>query len=335
MFKTLRMRSALAVGVSAGALLAFSTPALAATDNANSGQGVATVGDVLVTAEKREVSLQDTPIAISAYTEETRQVQGIQSIQDMTNFTPGLTYSTQLDRTNMRGLGRLTNILAADSAVAVYSDNFFTTSTTEAGRDSLFVDRVEVLRGPQGTLYGRNAIGGVINIISRRPTDEFYAETRLMAASYGFTQLEAAVSGPISDNVRFRVGGYWINQTQGYFDNLFNNLPSEGQVRHEYYLEGQLEIDFGENIEWWVKAFTQSWATDRGGPGSLLGTPTLGNYDIALNSPALGLMYNPGFGYSTLGGLNGPVPGSVTGANGLTNNPALTDIRTFSDLPPS
>ena len=106
--------------------------------------------------------------------------------------------------------------------------------------------------------------------------------------------------------------------------------PNQGSVT-----VGELEIDFGENIEWWVKAFTQSWATDRGGPGSLLGTPTLGNYDIALNSPALGLMYNPGFGYSTLGGLNGPVPGSVTGANGLTNNPALTDIRTFSDLPPS
>ena len=160
--------------------VASAAPAAAtAADN----QGVT---EVVVTAEKREQSLQRVPVAISAFTSKERDIKGIETIQDITNFTPGLTYSTQLDRTAMRGLGRLTNQLSADSAVAVYSDDFFTTSTTEAGRDTLFVDRVEVLRGPQGTLYGRNAIGGVINIISKRPTAAPYAEARATFGNYNY-----------------------------------------------------------------------------------------------------------------------------------------------------
>ncbi|MFX7549034.1 TonB-dependent receptor plug domain-containing protein, partial [Acinetobacter baumannii] len=78
----------------------------------------------------------------------------------------------------LRGIGRNSNVHAADAAVATYSDGIYTTSTVEAGKTPLFVDRVEVLRGPQGTLYGRNSIGGAINVISRKPTDYWYAEVR-------------------------------------------------------------------------------------------------------------------------------------------------------------
>jgi iron complex outermembrane receptor protein len=343
--------------------LAGHAAAAPAAATAAADQGVT---EVVVTAEKREQSLQQVPVAISAFTSKERDIKGIETIQDITNFTPGLTYSTQLDRTNMRGLGRLTNQLSADSAVAVYSDDFFTTSTTEAGRDTLFVDRVEVLRGPQGTLYGRNAIGGVINIISKRPTASPYAEARATFGNYGYQNYEAAVSGPLADGLNFRLAGYYTDQEQGYFKNIYGGLPSEGNAKKEYYVEGQFSAKLGDNAEWWVKAFTQGW-TDRGGPGALLATPTVGPYDTQLTDPgatgfgalppsgtgsAFPVAFNPYFGYNTsfvaspcavpapgrvcgtatpgTSPFGGPVPGSVVGGVNGGINPASQNVHNFA-----
>ena len=168
---------------------AFSTSAFAQTRPAAPAAPApaasgTTIEELVVTAEKRSQSLQDVPVAISAYTSEKRDLLGINSVQDMTNFTPGLAYSSQLDRISLRGVGRLTNVQSADPGVATYSDGVYTSSTVEAGKTPLFIDRVEVLRGPQGTLYGRNSIGGAINVISKHPTEEFYAEVRATVANY-------------------------------------------------------------------------------------------------------------------------------------------------------
>jgi iron complex outermembrane receptor protein len=286
------------------------------------------VGEVLVTAEKREQNLQHVAVAISAFSAKQREVQGIQSIQDITNFTPGLTYNTKVDRTSMRGISRLSNQLTADSGVAVYSDEFFTTSTTEAGRDTLFVDRVEVLRGPQGTLYGRNAIGGAINIISRRPSPTPYAEVRGFFGNFGYKQYEAAVSDTVADGkLGLRLAGYWIDQSDGYSRNLYPGLKSEDGAKNEWYVEGQVEWRPTENIDWWIKGFTQGWQNSRGSTGAMLFNPTTGHYDTALVSPFDGLTYNPGFAYST--GPLAPVPGSVVGGCGVTDNPSMVNVRTF------
>ncbi|HEX5264805.1 MAG TPA: TonB-dependent receptor plug domain-containing protein, partial [Phenylobacterium sp.] len=170
------------------------------------------------------------PIAISAYTSEKRDLLGINSVQDMTNFTPGLQYSSQGDRISLRGVGRLTNVQAADPGVASYSDGVYTSSTVEAGKTPIFVDRVEVLRGPQGTLYGRNSIGGAINVISKRPTEDPYAEVRATIGNYGRTLLEGAVSGPLTEGLQFRLGGNWEKQRDGYFTNVVPGMPSAGNV---------------------------------------------------------------------------------------------------------
>src|SRR6185312_17008821 len=155
-----------------------------------------TIEELVVTAEKRAQNLQDVPIAISAFSDKQRDIVGIQSIQDMTNFTPGLQYSTSTDRVSLRGLGRLTNVLSADASVANYADGVYETFAVRAGASTLFLDRVEVLRGTQGTLYGRNAIAGAINEISKRPTKDWYAEARAGYANYEHSDLEFAVSGP-------------------------------------------------------------------------------------------------------------------------------------------
>src|ERR1700755_2001451 len=180
---------------SAMLVAALGTTAHAQSKAASTAAASNTIEELVVTAEKRSQSLQDVPVAISAFASERRAVLGIKSMQDMTNFTPGLNDTRANGRASVRGIGRLTNAHPVAVPVAVYDDGIYTTSTVTAGKSPIFTDRVEVLRGPQGTLYGRNSLGGAINVISRHPTEEFYGEVRATVANYGRTLIEGAVSG--------------------------------------------------------------------------------------------------------------------------------------------
>ncbi|MGH6910272.1 MAG: TonB-dependent receptor plug domain-containing protein, partial [Phenylobacterium sp.] len=102
-----------------------------------------TIEELVVTAEKREQSLQDVPVAVSAFTDERREMVGINSVQDLTNFTPGLAYSTNNDRIAMRGIGRFTNNRSSEGGVAMYSDGAYTSSVTAFAQSTLFIDRTE------------------------------------------------------------------------------------------------------------------------------------------------------------------------------------------------
>src|ERR1700741_1789535 len=202
--------------LASSALLAASLGATAQAQTTSTN----TIAELVVTAEKREQSLQDVPVAISAFTSEQRDIVGIQSIQDMTNFTPGLQYSTSTDRVSLRGLGRLTNVLSADASVANYADGVYETFAVRAGASTLFTDRVEVLRGPQGTLYGRTSIAGALNIISKRSTEDWYAEARVGYANYEHSDVEFAVSGPTAiPGWKFRLAAQWEDQEQGWIKN--------------------------------------------------------------------------------------------------------------------
>src|SRR3954470_5387443 len=255
-----------------------------------------TIEELVVTAEKRSQSLQDVPVAISAFTSERRDILGIKSIQDMTNFTPGLNYTSANDRASVRGIGRLTNAHPVAVPVAVYDDGIYTTSTVTAGKTPIFTDRVEVLRGPQGTLYGRNSIGGAINVISKRPTEEMYGEVRATVANYGRTLFEAAVSGPIAPGLQYRLAGNWEKQRDGYFTNVVPGMPSEGNVVDTFYIEGQLQAKFGDRLEGWVKASVAGWNNGGGGPGARA-TATTGPINTTEFAPAA-LFVNPGYACS-------------------------------------
>src|ERR1700741_584312 len=111
--------------LASSALLAASLGATAQAQTTSTN----TIAELVVTAERREQSLQDVPVAISAFTSERRDLIGITTVQDLTNFTPGLQYSSQLARVSLRGVGRTTNVHAADPSVSVYSDGIYTTST--------------------------------------------------------------------------------------------------------------------------------------------------------------------------------------------------------------
>ena len=227
----------------------------------------------MVTAEKREQNLQTVPVAISAYTAAKRQLIGIDTIQDMTNFTPGLEYNSSTDRISLRGVGRQTNVLSADASVANYSSDGVYETIFAVGcagcASTLFLDRVEVLRGPQGTLYGRNAIGGAINEISRHPTTTPYAEIRGTYSNYNHYNIEAAISGPITDNIQARLAGNFEQQTQGWIHNNVPGVPDEGNIIKEFFLEEQIQWKISDKLDFWEKVGFNQWAEQHaGGPGS-------------------------------------------------------------------
>src|SRR5450755_2944255 len=130
--------------LSSAVSVAFSMAAQAAPAPAPAGAAATSPGDengiaeIVVTAEKRNESLETVPVAISAYTSKARDLLGIETIQDMTNFTPGLAYSTSLDRAFIRGVGRETNNLSTNPGVATYSDGVYNSSVVAAAGDSLF-----------------------------------------------------------------------------------------------------------------------------------------------------------------------------------------------------
>ncbi len=310
--------------MTAGAALAAPTAAPAPATASAAADSATTVGEIVVTAEKREANIQDVPESVTAFTAKDRNIKGIETVQDLTDFTPGFTYSSQLDRPAMRGFARDTNIYLQDSSVAVYYDDFYSNSTFLVGRDDMLIDQVEILVGPQGTLYGRNSIGGLINTVSKRPTDDYTGEARVIVGNYGAYKVEGTVAGPLAPHLDFRVSGYYDVQNQGWLQNVVPGLPSEGGVRHDPYGDVQLQYK-NNNDEIWLDANVVGFNGDRGGPGALLGTPTAGDYSTAL-TPFGTLGFNPNFPYG-----GGAVPGSVVGQIG-TNNPVVTsgNLREFA-----
>jgi iron complex outermembrane recepter protein len=303
-------------------LYLMATSALLAVAVATGAQAQASsnvIEELVVTAEKREQSLQDVPVAVSAFTSEKRDLVGINTVQDMTNFTPGLQYSTQTDRISLRGVGRLNNSHAADSSVAVYSDSIYSTSTVQAGETPIFIDRLEVLRGPQGTLYGRNSIGGAINIVSRKPTEEWYAEVRGTYQNYNRSLVEAAFSGPIGDRVQIRAAINRDKQTKGWFENVSTTgAPDEGGVIDTIFAEGQIAVQFSDRVETWLKVSLIKWDNGAGGPGSRSSWAPF-PYNNAQQSQGNNLVPQAGFAYSGL------ATNVVTGCP--TPNVALSDAR--------
>ena len=188
--------------------------------------------EIVVTAQKRSEGLQEMSVAASVFTGEARETIGIETVEDLANFTPGMSVSDVnglVPKINIRGIGRLVGTLGNDSGVALYTDGFYSDNGQDLSRSSAFVERTEILRGPQGTLYGRNSIGGAINVISARPTEEFSGELRLGIANYDRSKAEAVISGPVSDNLRYRLTASHFDQQEGYFNNVGGG-PDEGAV---------------------------------------------------------------------------------------------------------
>ena len=336
----LRGASAITVALAGGlcASQAFAADATAPVAAADQG-GAGSIGELVVTAELRQQNIETVPVAVTAFTAQQRDLLGIASVQDLSDFAPGLSFNSLTDRPYIRGIGRDTDNLATESGVAIYYDGVYygANASILLQSDSLFVDRIEVLRGPQSTLYGRNADGGAINYITRRPTSDFEAEIRGGAANYGKYFVEGAVSGPIADGLKFRLGANYTDQTGGYFHNLDGSSEggsiTQGGTGHAYHVEAQLEAKLGDNFEAWGKVATSDFNVTFHtqalvGPYGQSEFPTGALFPNAFYA----LCAVPG-GVGGLGCAQSPnpiVPGSVvTLPHTPGSNPALRNLRDF------
>jgi iron complex outermembrane recepter protein len=290
---------------------------------------------VIITANKREESVQDIAVAVTAITSEMRDEIGLTTVQDYTNFAPGLNYSTSNDRLGMRGVTRTSNNFGIRSGISNYVDGVYYSSAIPAGREPIFVDRVEVVRGPQGTLYGRDSIGGALNLISKRPTEEFEGQFNMGVGNYDSRKVEASVSGPITDSLRYRVAAARSFQGEGFLTNVAGG-ESEGGRKDDTYIEAQLEGEFGDRLDWWARYGSLSWHR-LGAPGGRTNAGSSQPYDTRLFGAPGGANINSFFGFS-------PVAGNVTQAGNVTSNPNIglseqrnfnTNFTEFTDLSPT
>jgi iron complex outermembrane recepter protein len=311
--------------------------------------------EVIVTAQKRAQSLQEVPVAVSAYSDKVRDLVGISTVQDIVNFTPGILYTSSADRMYMRGIGRQSNNLSTSPGVASYGDGFYNSSNHEADATQMFTERVEVLRGPQGTLYGRNSDGGALNVVTKRPKDEFGAEVRLGGGSYDGYHGEGYVTGPITDWLKFMVGGGQYVQQKGYIDNQIgpDSWDEYGRRDNKVGLV-QFSGNIGSGVDFWVKYRHTEWDEGNGSfvtqtpyvtrtvctPGPLLppvppattSTPTNCSPSlVAAGSLGPSALYNTGLGY-TRGSDNIVRPNPAFDLRPsvvpyTTPNPGVTDLR--------
>lgn len=233
---------------------AMSAPALAQEADADSDRADPEATDIVVTAQKREERVQDVPVAVAVFSDEDRDLMGLATANDVAKMTPGLEFN--LNRAVIRGIGRTTNALGTDPGVATYYDGFYAADAGSIGGPTIITERIEILRGPQGTLYGRNSIGGAINVISKRPSPTLEAEFRQRVGNFDTFETSATVTGPIADWLRFRATGNYIKQAQGFVKNV---TGPDRNDQDKISVSVQLEADLTDDLSLWLSATKGGW----------------------------------------------------------------------------
>ena len=228
------------------AALALCAPSIAFAQDA--ADGAKDDGEIIVTAQKREQSLQDVSVAVSAVSGDDLAQAGISNLQDIQQVVPTVTFGNDFNQAKVfiRGVGANTSTTGSSTGVALHVDGVYI-ARAEAQLTSLFdLERVEVLRGPQGSLYGRNAVGGSINLITRKPSDTMQMDARLSYGSYDAITAEAGVGGPLVGGILFRVAGK-VETRDGYGKDPFNGWDVENLNRKM--IRGQLLFPVGSSAD--------------------------------------------------------------------------------------
>lgn len=195
----------------------------------------APVGEIIVTAQKREQSINSVGMTIQAATADTLSKRGVKDVSDLVKIVPGFTSTESLYGTpvyTLRGIGLYDTAFAGSPSVAIYTDQVPRNVSVMAGALDLDLERVEVLKGPQGTLFGQSATGGAINYITAKPTRQFEAGTDLSVERFGKFVGSGFVSGPLTDTLSARLA---VGATQGGAWQYSISRPSDknGAVRRQ------------------------------------------------------------------------------------------------------
>ena len=233
---------------------------------ASAGDAVA-LEEIVVTARKRAETLLEVPVAVTALTADDIDQKGIENLNDVALFTPGLTYfdsiQNQLGTPVIRGISQ-TNLNSPDRNVAILYGGVYLSSTSGANLEILDVDRVEVVKGPQSALYGRNAFNGAINFVPAAPTETFFSKVEATVGSDERYEGKLVVSGPLTDRIRGRFAASYNT-----FDGTYRNAAEPNDNLGGYETKnasGSLDFEVTDDLE--VKLFG-FYTDDHRDPGHL------------------------------------------------------------------
>lgn len=279
----------LQAGIAPLSLLA-ATPALAQTatpppagETAEAEQQQGGVGEIVVTAQRREQSIQNVAVAVTALDASALSAGGIATSEDLQIATPNLVQTTVngTTQTFIRGVGSQSAIIGGESSVATYIDGVYIASLTGASFSFNNIERVEVLRGPQGTLFGRNATGGVIQVITKTPDQDSEFALDLSYGNYQTISASAYASGGLAENAAASIAVFSTTQGKGWGRNVFTG--SELNKRDEQAVRAKLALDLTDNLKVMLSGDYSTQTNDIGTnrttyPGSrtLLGGPKVG-----------------------------------------------------------
>jgi iron complex outermembrane recepter protein len=261
--------------------VAVTAPVMAQDEAASAESG----DEIIVTARRREENLLDVPIAVSAFSGEALELRGALDLTDIGNITPNTTLETSRGSNStlsafIRGIGQQDPVSGFEPGVGIYLDDVYLNRPQAAVLDIYDVERIEVLRGPQGTLYGRNTIGGAVKYVTKRLPQEFALSARATVGTYDQADGVVTVSAPVGEIVR--VGGSVARLSRGGFgDNLTTGL--ENYNKDVWAARGTLELGgYGAPVSVRISGdYSRDKSDPRGGhriiPGLLSGAPVLDN----------------------------------------------------------
>lgn len=220
-----------------GALLIWSpwllvaSSAVSAQETAQAPSSGASLDEVVVTARRRVESVQDTPVSVSAFDSRALADRNVQSSAEIANFVPNVQFDSVASESGgasssqiaIRGIGQTDYVITVEPGVGIYLDGVYVGKSVGSLLDTADIARMEVLRGPQGTLFGKNTIGGAIQLVSKRPSNTWTFNDTLTTGSFDRFDATFALSGPISDAVRMRLSGLYQSR-----DGFMKRVTPEG-----------------------------------------------------------------------------------------------------------
>ncbi|MBS0504388.1 MAG: TonB-dependent receptor [Proteobacteria bacterium] len=237
------------------ACLALAGPAFAQDTQSASPQAApaaeetGNAGDIIVTATRRAEALSDVPIAVSAVSAESLQNSGANDIRQLNQLAPSLLVSSTGSEANgsarIRGIGTVGDNPGLESSVAVFIDGVYRSRSGIGLNELGEIDRVEVLRGPQGTLFGRNASAGLIHIITKKPSFDFGGYGEINYGNYDYIRAAGAITGPITEQLAARLDAVYVKR-DGFYHDVTNN--TDVNDRNRYFLRGQLLYEPSEDL---------------------------------------------------------------------------------------
>jgi outer membrane receptor protein involved in Fe transport len=248
--KSLWLTTVAAMALSIGAPALAQDETASATPQAADDQGDA---QIIVTATRRASPLSDVPIAVSAVGAAALQNSGANDIRTLNQLAPSLLVSSTGSEANasarIRGIGTVGDNPGLESSVAVFIDGVYRSRTGAGLNDLGEIERVEVLRGPQGTLFGRNASAGLINIISKAPEKTFHAKGEVTYGNYDFWRAQGRVTGPVTEGIALALDGVW-SKRDGFYTlrDTAGNKVGDTNDRDRYFLRGQALIEPNDKL---------------------------------------------------------------------------------------